>query len=220
MRVALTQARLCHCYAIVRWLYACASILFFGLAIDAETNWLFPKEFVRPAGIGYILYHKSRSWGAPFVCGLLSGALCLTQRHGRTFRGRPAAIICCSVCSCICMGGYMWWNPPHGFSYLRDPFVQQPWWQAYAFLSRLFTDRAFLLAQALICFVSVLSVGSVLMMRSDIARRGLGSHCNYCDYDLTGNVSGICPECGHVTGQAAEKASPISPRLVKRKKLP
>ena len=27
-------------------------------------------------------------------------------------------------------------------------------------------------------------------------RAGLPNHCRKCDYDLTGNVSGVCPECG------------------------
>lgn len=27
-------------------------------------------------------------------------------------------------------------------------------------------------------------------------RRRVEGHCCYCDYDLTGNESGICPECG------------------------
>src|ERR1051325_43544 len=30
--------------------------------------------------------------------------------------------------------------------------------------------------------------------------------CKNCDYDLTGNVSGICPECGHVI-RSADHAS-------------
>jgi hypothetical protein len=29
-----------------------------------------------------------------------------------------------------------------------------------------------------------------------------GSHCQKCGYDLTGNVSGRCPECGEETGTA------------------
>ena len=31
-------------------------------------------------------------------------------------------------------------------------------------------------------------------------RRGRKGHCLKCGYDLTGNVSGVCPECGEVTG--------------------
>ena len=27
-------------------------------------------------------------------------------------------------------------------------------------------------------------------------RRAAGGLCVYCGYDLTGNVSGVCPECG------------------------
>lgn len=28
-------------------------------------------------------------------------------------------------------------------------------------------------------------------------RKGTDPHCRHCEYNLTGNVSGICPECGH-----------------------
>jgi len=35
-------------------------------------------------------------------------------------------------------------------------------------------------------------------------RRTPPGHCRNCDYDLTGNVSGICPECG----QPIEPAGP------------
>jgi hypothetical protein len=30
-----------------------------------------------------------------------------------------------------------------------------------------------------------------------LAKRASAGHCARCGYDLTGNVSGICPECGH-----------------------
>jgi len=32
------------------------------------------------------------------------------------------------------------------------------------------------------------------------ARRPLAGHCEQCRYDLTGNVSGVCPECGTPCG--------------------
>lgn len=32
--------------------------------------------------------------------------------------------------------------------------------------------------------------------RLRIRRRRMRGHCQWCGYDLTGNVSGICPECG------------------------
>ncbi len=39
--------------------------------------------------------------------------------------------------------------------------------------------------------VGALSLGWIMLRRKP--RIG---HCDRCDYDLTGNVSGICPECG------------------------
>jgi hypothetical protein len=39
-------------------------------------------------------------------------------------------------------------------------------------------------------------------------RRPMPGHCRKCDYDLRGNVSGICPECGLKI--AAPEASPKS----------
>ena len=35
------------------------------------------------------------------------------------------------------------------------------------------------------------------ILHDEWIRRGA---CRYCGYDLTGNVSGICPECGRVFG--------------------
>ncbi len=34
-----------------------------------------------------------------------------------------------------------------------------------------------------------------------VRRRKLPGHCQKCGYDLTGNVSGRCPECGEAVGQ-------------------
>lgn len=33
-------------------------------------------------------------------------------------------------------------------------------------------------------------------------RRVPAGHCEHCRYDLTGNVSGVCPECGHKVPRA------------------
>ncbi|RMF71302.1 MAG: hypothetical protein D6744_18140 [Planctomycetota bacterium] len=85
-------------------------------------------------------------------------------------------------------------------------------------------DRAFLAAIALRCVllslqalfslpilrwfaagagvvVVVTFVGGMLTRR----RRG-ASGCRSCGYDLTGNVSGACPECGAPAGRAARRA--------------
>jgi hypothetical protein len=39
--------------------------------------------------------------------------------------------------------------------------------------------------------------------RADHVRQS--NHCGGCNYDLTGNVSGVCPECGMVTEQGARR---------------
>lgn len=50
----------------------------------------------------------------------------------------------------------------------------------------------------------------VLLRRARAARRHAPGRCNRCDYDLTGNESGVCPECG--TKVPPREASPESDR--------
>jgi hypothetical protein len=47
----------------------------------------------------------------------------------------------------------------------------------------------------------------VVARRRDAATAG---HCPACDYDLTGNLSGVCPECG----AAASALPPAAPSAV------
>ena len=35
-----------------------------------------------------------------------------------------------------------------------------------------------------------------LLHRPVVVLECVGRHCYVCGYDLTGNVSGVCPECG------------------------
>ena len=46
----------------------------------------------------------------------------------------------------------------------------------------------------------------VIWRRAKYRRNVEGSkfQCNHCGYDLTGNVSGACPECGTPVGKDAE----------------
>jgi hypothetical protein len=51
--------------------------------------------------------------------------------------------------------------------------------------------------------VIIVGVSGVVWWRFDrpvdLARERLGTgRCLFCGYDLTGNVSGVCPECGRV----------------------
>jgi hypothetical protein len=41
--------------------------------------------------------------------------------------------------------------------------------------------------------------------------------CETCGYDLTGNVSGVCPECGRPTGDAAVQAQQASAAALNQK---
>src|SRR5579859_2701141 len=48
------------------------------------------------------------------------------------------------------------------------------------------------------CLVLVFAVLPTISLRKSVVRRRelLRDHCFNCRYDLTGNTSGICPECG------------------------
>jgi len=43
-------------------------------------------------------------------------------------------------------------------------------------------------------------------------RRTSGSHCSVCSYDLTGNTSGTCPECGSPIPSSAATCEPKGPQ--------
>jgi len=53
---------------------------------------------------------------------------------------------------------------------------------------------------AVICYAVMFALTTHLLAvrrQAWLARRQrLANRCLYCDYDLTGNVSGVCPECG------------------------
>jgi len=55
--------------------------------------------------------------------------------------------------------------------------------------------------------VNAILIGSLALLFCWAYARGVPNdpnHCQYCDYDLTGNVSLVCPECG----------KPLKPALV------
>jgi hypothetical protein len=47
------------------------------------------------------------------------------------------------------------------------------------------------------CLLAPIAVGTAVLWWSD--RRWPSGRCRRCGYDLTGNVSGVCPECGTET---------------------
>ena len=59
-----------------------------------------------------------------------------------------------------------------------------------------------IIALPLLPVLLVIGVSTALLWYRD--RRPPKGHCQNCDYDLTGNVSGVCPECGEPTPGAGD----------------
>lgn len=47
-----------------------------------------------------------------------------------------------------------------------------------------------------ICFIAIAPAIWLLSWWRERSTRGNVNHCSTCGYDLTGNTSGVCPECG------------------------
>lgn len=62
----------------------------------------------------------------------------------------------------------------------------------------------YLLVIALWPLVAALVAGNVFWYWRDWRRRVRPGHCAKCGYNLTGNISGRCPECGQVSSPATE----------------
>lgn len=56
----------------------------------------------------------------------------------------------------------------------------------------------------------LLCAGVALLARSYSGRAAPG-RCEQCDYDLTGNTSGICPECGCATKSLGKEDRAVGP---------
>lgn len=53
--------------------------------------------------------------------------------------------------------------------------------------------------------LAIVAVPTVCLWRRD--RRHPAGHCSACGYDLTGNLSGVCSECGEQVGFASNSRS-------------
>jgi predicted amidophosphoribosyltransferase len=82
------------------------------------------------------------------------------------------------------------------------------------------TSRPFRFTSVDLCFLGLILPSAILptvvlyrLARSLVSAPHDG-HCSGCGYNLTGNTSGVCPECGApVTKEVAEK----SPRPLNRR---
>ena len=48
-------------------------------------------------------------------------------------------------------------------------------------------------------WVPAAAIAQVVLISIDLRKRYATGHCQDCGYNLTGNVSGRCPECGKET---------------------
>jgi hypothetical protein len=106
-----------------------------------------------------------------------------------------------------------WFNPNRaGWEHRQDPFVC---WGLVAY--HLLPHYTFQYGHCHVAVIPIwllallVAVPTVRLWRRDRRRRP--GHCQRCSYDLTGNTSGICPECGAPAPHArhgAELGSPDS----------
>ena len=62
----------------------------------------------------------------------------------------------------------------------------------------------------------LIRLGSLVIVKRWIRRvvLDLSPHCPACGYNLTGNISGVCPECGIPFGQTADH--PVTSKVSNR----
>lgn len=83
---------------------------------------------------------------------------------------------------------------------LRNPMPWKPWFDLRVIARTPLhpgpnkKDRAYILYVPLWLPFVVVLISTAFFWHRD--RRILPGHCRKCGYDLTGNVSGVCPECG------------------------
>ena len=88
--------------------------------------------------------------------------------------------------------------------YGLGPGRPKPWWfrlglwLAHPHVSASYLDISM---PILVLLAAVGIVGLVLQRRY---RKLMSKHCSLCGYDLTGNVSGVCPECGEAVPRQVE----------------
>ena len=85
---------------------------------------------------------------------------------------------------------------PFSWQSIQDPQSQGPWRKVSTpATERYLTMRIWSLVALLGAYPAVWLVSRGRKLTRRWVRRRAG-RCLYCGYDLTGNVSGICPECG------------------------
>lgn len=135
------------------------------------------KSFPNLAGYVRVLATQVPDWIAAGLMGFLIGRF-------KRKREVMAAIACSAG---LVFGPELWY---HKFTFFL-PVVESP----ATFLSLILIPKFAAVALAASC--------AVLFVRRRAIPPG---HCRSCEYDLTGNESGICPECGAAVVNDLEKA--------------
>ena len=157
-------------------------------------------------------------WAGLVVCVLIVASWCVSviwavayvrgfsSFHGREFSGREFSEI--ESMLAIMSGAAEVWlvpapSPPPG-DVVVDGFAR---WVVQRRRQRLSGMRwlpTWYESPRLMCVIiplwmplAAVGVPTAILWRRD--RRPPKGHCQTCGYDLTGNVSGVCPECGKVT---------------------
>lgn len=87
------------------------------------------------------------------------------------------------------------WTSPEGVIFIhRDSFpARTAWWQLGVVPSFMDNSHLYVLHVPLWILFLLACMPTIRLWRSDRYRSG---HCTQCGYNLFGNVSGCCPECG------------------------
>ena len=127
---------------------------------------------------------RGRSEVVSAVVGILSfGAMFLTWWYGCRYVAHGAGVACQS-------GGVVF-----GYGVLPDALGCEPSVAATEWLPGVYRDPTVTVIFVPLWIPGVVALGCFWILRSRRVRSRPG-HCPTCEYDLTGNESGVCPECG------------------------
>jgi hypothetical protein len=93
----------------------------------------------------------------------------------------------------LSVGGPPGWTP--GWEVRKIPLNLQHWLPLYYNQFKVSTGQWLAICLPLWIPFLIFAIPTALLWWRDRRRIPLG-HCQHCGYNLTGNVSGVCPECG------------------------
>jgi len=138
-------------------------------------------------------------WIATGGCLLLAAALITSWSWRLRYTGDRYAT--CISAGCINFDRWTdwaaFWKPRPRALNLERHGPQTDWWR----FPRRTTEVDKQFGFPLWLPILVLSIPAIFLWKLTWRRRFPTGHCQHCGYDLTGNVSGVCPECGESVSQ-------------------